>query len=70
MKSGTDMWTSFPSLLIDPIFMSSSGCRKGSGLSSTPLTTLKIAVVAPIASASVATATIVKLGVCISLRAA
>ena len=61
---------SFPSLPDDPIRTSSSGSRKGSGLSSTPLTMLNTAVVAPMASASVVTAMIVKPGVRSSFRAA
>ncbi len=39
-----------------------SGRGYGSGRSTTPYTTLKIAVVAPAPSASVSTATVVKLG--------
>ena len=49
---------------------SRSGSGYGSGCSSTPLTTLKIAVVAPTPSASVSTATIVKPGDLISWRTA
>jgi hypothetical protein len=47
---------------------SRSGSANGSGFSRTPRTTLKIAVLAPIPSASVSTATAVKSGARTSLR--
>ena len=49
---------------------SRSGSAYGSGRSSTPFTTVKIVVVAPIPSASVATATAVNPGVRRSARKA
>jgi len=45
------------------------GCAKGKGRRRTPLTRLKMAVLAPIPSASVSTATAVKPGFLISMRA-
>jgi hypothetical protein len=57
-------------LLIDPTIITSSGFWKGSGLSSTPFTMLNTAAVAPMASASVVTAMMVKLGVRSSFLAA
>ena len=48
--------------------MSSSGCGYGSGFSSTPSTTLKIAELAPMPMASVTTATLVNIGICTSRR--
>jgi hypothetical protein len=50
------------------MFASREGSRSGSGFSSTPCTTLKIAVDAPMPSASVSTATAVNPGVRASMR--
>ena len=47
---------------------SASGSSKGRGFSKTPLTTVKIAVLAPMPSASVSTETAVNKGVRASLR--
>ena len=68
-KSGTDDTIRFPSRRF-VIRTTRSGSRNGNGLSSTPSMTLKIAVVAPMARASVNAAMIVKPGVRESFRAA
>ena len=70
MKSSVDIGFVCPSRFTDETKTSRSGFSKGSGLSNTPFTMLKIDVVAPIASASVATAMNVKPGVRASLRIA
>ena len=68
-ESGTEDTMRLPSRMF-VMRTTRSGSRNGSGLSSTPLMTLKIAVVAPMASASVNAAMNVKPGVRESLRAA
>jgi hypothetical protein len=61
MKSSADMAAAFPVRADDDVTRTNSpGSRNGSGLSNTPFTMLNTAVVAPIARASVATATTVK----------
>src|ERR1700733_9476036 len=53
-----------------PIRTSASGCSYGSGFSRTPYTAVKIAVLAPIPSASVSTAAMVNPGFAASVRKA
>ena len=62
VTSGTDAVPSLSPSTADSIAISRSAPRKGSGVSRTPLTTLKIDVVAPIPMASTATTSSVNAG--------